>query len=446
MKVLFIGVGLTHYSNQILNKLSGEPDISIFNLVDSRGVGHVSNTVYQTKDDVKFTIVYLPQVLRKKYSDNNYNSFIGFQEKLSELRPDIIVVAEIYFKMFLVEPDIISKISELGIKIIMKDIPFLMDTLEETKRKILSGESDSAYVPFFVPYFLVLCNKLKIGKFPTLIEKAMSKIGLIQLYRKFIGRKILLQRLEIKKQAFNSAHAHVDYIEDAYRLFGSFGVPREKIFIIYNSPDTDHLFKIREKIEKEPLPIAYSPHRLIHVGRLVPWKRVDMLIRSFFEIQQEFKDAELLIIGFGPIENELKDLAKELNLGQSVKFLGGVYKPEDLGRYMMSSAIYVLAGMGGLSINDAMAFGMPVICSVCDGTEKKLVYDGKNGLYFKDGDLKDLTEKIMSLLGNVELMKKMGQYSTNIIKNDINIHTVIKGYLQAFNYVLRLPPKKDEKI
>jgi glycosyltransferase involved in cell wall biosynthesis len=107
-----------------------------------------------------------------------------------------------------------------------------------------------------------------------------------------------------------------------------------------------------------------------------------------------------------------------------------------LGKYFLASAVYVLAGMGGLSINDAMAFGRPIVCSVCDGTEKQLVYEGENGMYFKNGDGKDLTDKLRYLFKNPELVKKMGEHSTDIIKNKINIHTVIKGYLDAFTYVM----------
>lgn len=102
---------------------------------------------------------------------------------------------------------------------------------------------------------------------------------------------------------------------------------------------------------------------------------------------------------------------------------------------MLSSSIYVLAGMGGLSINEAMAFGKPIICSVCDGTEKKLVREGFNGYYFKNGNKQDLADKIKLLVSNPNEIKRMGKNSENIIKNEINIETVIKGYIKAFEYV-----------
>jgi glycosyltransferase involved in cell wall biosynthesis len=89
--------------------------------------------------------------------------------------------------------------------------------------------------------------------------------------------------------------------------------------------------------------------------------------------------------------------------------------------------------MGGLSINEAMCFELPVVCSVCDGTEKHLVRDGWNGLFFREGDASDLTEKIRVLLASREMRERMGRNSLRIIRDEMNIHTVIRCYLQCFN-------------
>jgi glycosyltransferase involved in cell wall biosynthesis len=104
---------------------------------------------------------------------------------------------------------------------------------------------------------------------------------------------------------------------------------------------------------------------------------------------------------------------------------------------MHESSVYVLAGMGGLSINDAMCYQLPVICSVCDGTEKDLVQDNVNGCFFKEGDAADLQRKIDYILSNEQIRTTMGQQSLRIIEDKINIHTVADNYIEAFEYVLR---------
>ncbi len=440
MKILFIGMGLTHYYNQVLNKLHDEADMEIFNLVKSGGISGVAKTskaVFQTKDGVKFNIVELDEIIKDKFSDNHYISYRGLASWLKEHKPDSVVFASSFLKIFLYDKEVIEIMNELNIKIIRKDIPFRMDTYLETKRKIHAGELDLNYVAFFVPMFANLCNRLKLRKLPLYVGKFLGTIGLSKLYTKLIGRRVLLKQLEDTKRILLLSDAHVNYTGKAFELFPTYGVSKEKIFIMQNSPDTDILFTIREKIEQEAPILPTNPYRLIHIGRLIPWKRVDMLIEAHNELKKEFRGAELLIAGYGPIEDELKSLAKSLDCEDSVKFLGGVYDPAELGKYIQASSIYVLAGMGGISINDAMVFGRPVICSICDGTEAALVKEGYNGLYFENGNKDSLVEKIRHLFRNPDLMQKMGEHSTQIIRDEVNIHTVVNGYRKAFEYALK---------
>lgn len=91
--------------------------------------------------------------------------------------------------------------------------------------------------------------------------------------------------------------------------------------------------------------------------------------------------------------------------------------------------------MGGLSINEAMAFAKPVICSVCDGTEKSLVFDGYNGLYFQPGSAKSLIEKVDLLFSNPQQLSEMGKNSAKIIREKVNIDTVAQKMVNAFNFV-----------
>ncbi len=435
MRVLFVGIGLTHYYNQVLNKLSKQPEIELYNLADANGRGHGGAGVYETTDAVEFKVVYRPQVVFKKFSDYRYHGFRDFLSLLSEIRPDIIVVSEM-FSEFIFSTAVWPTVKEFNIKIIMKNIPFRLLPYKEAKERIISGAADHDYTPWFVVYLRKLLIRARANVMYVAAVKLVKLFKTDKWYRRHFGRDVQLKLLELKKRQYELCDAHADYVEAAYPLFGSYGIPKEKIFITYNSPDTDFLFEVRKKIEALPALLIPNTHRLLHVGRLIEWKRVDMLIKSFVAIKKEFSDAELLIIGTGPLEDSLKKLAKQLDVETSVKFIGGVYKPEELGRYLLASTVYVLAGMGGISINDAMVFGKPIICSICDGTEKKLVYDSYNGFYFKDGDEVDLTDKIRKIFNNPELAKTMGNNSTEIIRNDINIHTVIRGYLAAFHYVL----------
>jgi glycosyltransferase involved in cell wall biosynthesis len=154
--------------------------------------------------------------------------------------------------------------------------------------------------------------------------------------------------------------AHVNYI-DATDIFKTYGVTKSSIFLIRNSPDTDKLFQCKKELIAQGVSNKYNSLRVVHVGRLVEWKKTDCLIRAFSIVVKTHPDAKLIVVGDGPEKDKLEDLCHELKIESSVEFVGAIHDAFNLGRYLMSSSLYVLAGMGGLSINDAMVFGLPVV-------------------------------------------------------------------------------------
>ena len=387
MRVVFMGVGLVHYIIPVLNRLQSEHGIEVINIVPRSSRGHTQDAVHQTKEGVRFEVCEL-----EEYRVGSlYHSFRGLARFLRARRPDIVVCNDYYLAAFLLHPAVIVTVRLLGIKVILRSIPFQLRRYGEVK-------------------------------------ECIRGFGLRALVRRV--------RLEGARFLFKKPDAHLNYVEDAYDIYGSYGVSREKIFVQYNSPDTDMLFKAASEIEGEAPILPPCRHRLIHVGRLVEWKRVDSLIRVLGVIREEFPDAELVVVGEGPQEQACRKLASRLGLESAVRFVGGIYDPKTLGRYFKASTVHVLAGMGGLSINDAMAFGLPVICSVCDGTEKHLIQDGVNGLFFKAGDDGDLADKITRILRDPDAADRMGLRSREVIATKINVYTVIEGYLKAFRYVM----------
>ncbi len=404
MKVLFIFGGLTHYYNKILNKLNDEAGLEISVLVpsnkDSKALG---KGVYQTSKDIEFKVFQLSEyqtIFGKPF-------FKGFNKFLKDHKPDVIVLGWPYILSFAFNPFLRFLCYKLNIKLICKDIPFQVPKYDEAKM-------------FYWNY-----DELNEEMLPSNKNKWIKRLKYFIL-------------TEARKVFYTMVDAHVDYIDEAYEILGSYGVKNESVFIIYNSPDTDLLFETKSKIEKSANILDENKYRIIHVGRLVKWKRVDLLIDAIAILKKKYPEVELVVIGTGPEKENLVNQSKDLNVFNNVKFVGGVYENEILGKYLLESSIYVLAGMGGLSINDAMCFGKPVICSVCDGTEKKLVRDNINGFIFKNGNLDDLVSKIDILFSNPELQKKMGEMSISIIKNEVNMDVVIRNYLKAFKYVQAL--------
>ena len=405
MKILYISNSLTHYYNLVLSKLNEEDNIQV---ICTAPLGNNSNQVGAgvnlTSEGVNFKVYFLKEKKRffLYYSYEKLYNVIKFES------PDIIVVLLTSIPSFFLELKLIWIIRKLNIPIILKDHPFRLDYYENTLNKI---NSELIYFNSLSRYLNALISFARLGKILKILH------------------------LKIIKKSFQIATAHVNYVE-AHDILGSYGVNKEKIFVTRNSPDTDLLFKFKRELVKIYDGKKSSTFRFIHVGRLVAWKRVDLLIKSFARVNRLFPETELIIVGDGPEKKILIDLVDQLCLSNSIIFLDSIYG-KDLGKWLIQSDLYVLAGMGGLSINEAMVYGLPVLCSVCDGTEKFLVREQINGRYFIEGDELDLAEKMIWFLLNPLKCKEMGAASERIILKNINIKTVIKEYLRAFDYAIK---------
>ena len=100
-----------------------------------------------------------------------------------------------------------------------------------------------------------------------------------------------------------------------------------------------------------------------HVGRLHPQKNHDFLIDVFKEIKKRRADAELILVGTGPLEEKIKNKVAEIELSESVHFLGN---RKDMNRIFQAMDVFVFPslfeGLGIVAI-EAQAAGIPLVCS-----------------------------------------------------------------------------------
>ena len=397
-KTLFLLNGLTHYVIPILNKLNEVEGVEVIAVAANNTSNNIGTGVYITNNGVRFRAVYLDEI-KRFYGKTFFN---GFKSLLVSESPDIIILGWPFILELVFNPLLLFYLKKNKIKILFKEIPFQVQPFNNALKFKPTGFIDENMKP--------------------LDDTIGSRI-----WNFFIAM--------IRKYYYSFVDANINYLENSYDLLKTFNVKKESIFISYNSPDTESLFLAKRNVEGI---LSYNPHRLIHVGRLVKWKRVDLLIQAVADLSESFQNLELLVIGSGPELDSLTLLTEKLGVSSKVLFVGAIYNYIELAKYFNSGGIYVLGGMGGLSINEAMAFGKPVICSICDGTEKKLVRDGYNGYIFKNGNIESLKSKIVEMISDNEKIVKFGKNSESIIRNELNLKTVINGYVEAFDYLLKI--------
>lgn len=174
-----------------------------------------------------------------------------------------------------------------------------------------------------------------------------------------------------------------------------------------------------------PARTAYKfPHKpiLLFVGRLDKEKNVDVVLRAV-ALARNKADFHFVAAGQGVEKAKLQKLTKDLGIEDRVTFPGFV--PNELlpSLYAASDA-FVIAGTAELQCivaMEAMATGLPVLGANAFALPE-LVHDNKNGFLFEPGDVQDLADKMIKLMGDAELRKQMGAESLKIIaEHDISV-------------------------
>ncbi|MGW1022405.1 glycosyltransferase family 4 protein [Streptomyces sp. NPDC002577] len=156
---------------------------------------------------------------------------------------------------------------------------------------------------------------------------------------------------------------------------------------------------------------------VVCVSRLVPRKGQDTLIRAMPQILAREPEAVLLVVGGGPYEKELRRLADETGVARSVRFTGAVPWAELPAHYGAGDvfAMPCRTRRGGLDVEglgivylEASAIGLPVVAGDSGGAPDA-VLDGETGWVVPGADPGASAERIVALLGDAELRKRMGE-------------------------------------
>jgi glycosyltransferase involved in cell wall biosynthesis len=152
---------------------------------------------------------------------------------------------------------------------------------------------------------------------------------------------------------------------------------------------------------------------ILHVNRLSPEKRVDVLLDAMAKMKN---DAHLALVSSGPAEAMLRAQVERLNLNDRVSFLGFV-RDEDLLKLRHVSDLFVIpseADLQSLATMEAMACGLPVIAANSYALPE-LVHHNENGFLFTPGDSDVLAAQIDQLIFDKECRLRMGEQSLKII-------------------------------
>jgi glycosyltransferase involved in cell wall biosynthesis len=157
-----------------------------------------------------------------------------------------------------------------------------------------------------------------------------------------------------------------------------------------------------------------GPVRVVCVGRLVPDKNLALLIEVFAECGFSSGEAELELCGTGPLEGELRELAARL--GVAVRFRGFV-APSELPAVYASADVLALVSTYepfGVTVREAAAAGLPVICSERAGAAGDVAVDGENAVVVDPSDRSTVAEALRVLVRDEALRARLSEGSLRV--------------------------------
>ena len=133
-------------------------------------------------------------------------------------------------------------------------------------------------------------------------------------------------------------------------------------------------------------------------------KQIDMLMKVFSKLSDQREDLALLIVGDGPLDEQLRKQADKIGAGKKIVFTGRISQ-DLLPNYYRCADLFVLPSKNEnhpIVLLEALSTGLPVVSSRV-GDVPNMVKHGQNGYLFKAGDIEDLElqiENALTMLNN----------------------------------------------
>lgn len=258
--------------------------------------------------------------------------------------------------------------------------------------------------------------------------------------RRFFGRRTLvwghvssrvknpLNSSQIRKIMRKIANGTIVYTY-LDKVNASIQIPGSPVYVAPNA-----LYP-RELLGRNTLTVRKN---IIHSSRLIDEKKIDFLIKAFKASDLAAKDVELIIIGDGPEKLKLKNLSVELEIADSVKFLGEIYDPHRLQIEYEKSFASVSSGYVGLSLTQSLGFGVPMIISQEETHSPEIeLYSLQMELYFTSDDVNSLSRQLLKLYDSRNAIEKQMIIAAQMVSRYYSSEQMFEGLKRA---ILSEPP------
>jgi len=214
-----------------------------------------------------------------------------------------------------------------------------------------------------------------------------------------------------------------------------YGIEQSKVRIVPNGVDIEKFKPMDTKEVRQQFGLGNEPC-VLFVGSLIPRKGLPFLVEAAKKVVRAQADTKFLIVGDGPLRNQLYDSLKTANLSGNFKFLGNL-KDNVLPAIYNCADVFVLPSIQegqGIVLLEAQASGKPVVAFDIGGVNEAL-QNKETGLLVNQGDVDALGDALLKLLTDKALREKMGSNGRRFVSEnytwDICAQKMLKVYFEA---------------
>ena len=181
--------------------------------------------------------------------------------------------------------------------------------------------------------------------------------------------------------------------------------------------------------------------RAVHVSNFRPVKRVPWLLRAF-DLATRGTSATLTLVGDGPDQRTCRELARDLKIGNRVRFLG---ERDALPELLAQADVFALSSSEesfGLSALEAMSCGTPVVATRVGGVSE-VVDDGVSGFLAPADDLQAFAEKLRLLLFDAALGEHFGDAARSVAVERFDRNRVVARYEELYRRLCQRPAEVE---
>jgi glycosyltransferase involved in cell wall biosynthesis len=281
-------------------------------------------------------------------------------------------------------------------------------------QKILKEEKITIVVSY-----LTLSNF--VSGISKLFNKNITSIGGIRNeklpYYKYFFEKLIHNYLN-DATVFNNYSAKDKFVKKGFKA--------EKICVIQNAIDFNNSGVLARSSNGEI--------KIITVGRFVKQKDYTTALNAFRNLVEKNKNKifTYYIVGYGPLEKEVRSLAKNLKIEKWIKIF---INPPDVVNILKESDIFLSTSLfEGVSnsIMEAMVQGLPVVATNV-GDNNYLIKDGYNGYLVPCKDVNSIVKRLEYLSESEEARNEFGKNSLNVIESSFSGTRLLENYLSLFS-------------